>query len=179
MTPEEMADRLRKNWPIQSTKAVEGGIRRGMYYAAKLALKGVQSTGIGRGSQGNYSISGLDPRQKGVSQIKAKHIRMFIKRVRLVHRGNQWQSGLEAVGFAALIEKGGHTKPHQIRARGRVLANPKTKQVFGKAVNHPGSRVPRQPYLGAAMTAAQPRIVAEIDKGFTNIGNTLTGPVRG
>jgi len=100
-------------------------------------------------------------------------VRMFIKRDKLRKSGTRYTTGIRAIGFAALIETGGHTLPHTIKARGRLLANRETGAVFGRAVQHPGSRVPKEPYLGRSVTSSQPRIVSEIDKGFNKLGKAL------
>ena len=176
MTPEQMAERLRREWPKESARAIGLGARRGLYYAAKLALRAVQNTAIGRGILGRYGISGLDRLQRGASRISSSQVRMFIKRATMVKRGDQWQTGLEGIGFAALIEKGGRTALHTIAAKpGELLANVGTGEVFGRAVRHPGSRVPREPYLGQAVLSSQGRITAEIDKGFAKLQQYLVG----
>lgn len=175
-----MATRLKKNWPNESDKAIRAGIRRGLYYASKVALRAVQNTSIGRAILGNYGISGLDKKVKGVGQLSSKQVRVFINRVAVKRRGTKYHAGLRAQGFTALIETGGKTYKHTIRARGKkVLANVGAKQVFGKSVNHPGGPVRREPFLGRSVTSSQPRIVAEIEKGFAKIGERLQGPVRG
>lgn len=174
LTPEQMATRLRTEWPKASAEAIGKGAKRGLDYAAKLALREVQKTGLGRALIGRYGISGLDKLAQGALRIK--HVRIFISTAKLDHRGNLYYSGLVAKGFSALIETGGKTKPHGIDASpGKILANVKTREGFGKHVHHPGSRVPREPYLERSVQAAQGRITAEIDKGFDKLQQALVG----
>lgn len=48
-------------------------------------------------------------------------------------------SGMVEVGaeYGIYVHEG--TRPHQIRSRGRVLADTRTNQFFGRTVNHPGT----------------------------------------
>lgn len=85
-----------------------------------------------------------------------------------------YRAGLETTGFAALIESGGRTKSHQIKrirlggySRKRATRQrqvealpPMTFQIGGKwvskrIVTHPGSKVPRNPFLASGASAAQ------------------------
>lgn len=54
--------------------------------------------------------------------------------------------------YSAAVEKG--TKPHVIRPiKKKVLANPETGEIFGKKVDHPGTRA--QPFMFPAWKKAQ------------------------
>lgn len=106
---------------------------------------------------------------------KASTIPLIVRRSEMTtgHAGLGLSAGLEAAGFAALIATGGRTKSHQIKrirfggySRGRttrakqVAAQPPlTFQVGGRwvstrIVTHPGSRVPRNPFLEHGAHAA-------------------------
>lgn len=61
--------------------------------------------------------------------------------------------------YARSVEYG--TKPHTIRAKSKsVLANRKTGAVFGKTVNHPGTRA--KPMLGPAVRSVIPKLTARL-----------------
>lgn len=79
--------------------------------------------------------------------------------------------GLQAIGMAALIEGGGHTKPHAIKPRGGSVAGRLVFQVggrlvFARAVRHPGSPITRtvalEPEVQAAARWAGPRVASEV-----------------
>ncbi len=55
--------------------------------------------------------------------------------------------------YARIHELGGTTRPHVIRPRrAKALAfQMGGRQVFARAVNHPGSRIPARPYLSPAL----------------------------
>lgn len=94
-----------------------------------------------------------------------------------------YRSGLRTMGFAALIESGGKTKAHQIkpirlggysRKRGerirQVLAEqPMRFQIGGRWVSmriitHPGSRVPRTPFMASGGAAATQALSPEFSR---------------
>lgn len=70
-------------------------------------------------------------------------------------------SGAVEVGaeYATFVHEG--TRPHMIGVkRSRVLANKRTNQIFGRTVNHPGTKA--NPFLQRAVDEAAP----DIDKYF-------------
>lgn len=67
--------------------------------------------------------------------------------------------------YAAAVETG--TKPHIIRARGRVLANTRTGQFFGKTVHHPGTRA--QPYMRPAVDESKDEIIRNFKTAMLNV----------
>lgn len=74
------------------------------------------------------------------------------------------------VKYAAAVEFG--TRPHTIVAKnGKVLANKRTGQFFGKTVNHPGTRA--QPYLTPAVTQNQENIKGYFLQAMKNILSVL------
>lgn len=100
-----------------------------------------------------------------------------------------YSSGLRTMGFAALIEQGGKTKRHTIkpiraegysRKRGlrvkQLLAErPMRFQIGGRwvavrLVSHPGSRVPRTPFMASGGAAAQQALPREFDR---SVGDAL------
>lgn len=101
-----------------------------------------------------------------------------------------YSSGLRTMGFAALIEQGGTTKRHMIkpiRAEGysgksrrlrikQLLAErPMRFRIGGRwvavrLVNHPGSRVPRTPFMASGGAAAQQALPREFDR---SVGDAL------
>lgn len=93
--------------------------------------------------------------------------------------------GLETMGFAALIEAGGRTASHQIkrirlggysrrfatRARQVEAQPPLTFQVGGRwvtkrVVSHPGSRIPRTPFMNTATHAAALALGPEYERSI-------------
>lgn len=125
---------------------------------------------------------GLNSRSKrwksagALAGLSASTIPLIVRRSEVTpgHAGIGLRGGLEAMGFAALIETGGRTKSHQIKrirlggysrnrgARARQVQGlpPMTFQVGGRwvskrIVTHPGSRVPRNPFLSSGASAAE------------------------
>lgn len=102
-----------------------------------------------------------------------------------------YSSGLRTMGFAALIEQGGKTKRHTIkpiraegyaRARGKrikqlLAERPMRFRIGGRwvavrLVNHPGSRVPRTPFMATGGAAAQQALPREFER---SVGEALRG----
>ena len=119
---------------------------------------------------------------------KASTIPLIVRRSEMTsgHAGLGLRAGLEAAGFAALIAVGGRTKSHQIKrirfggySRGRttrakqVAAQPPlTFQVGGRwvstrIVTHPGSRVPRNPFLEHGAHAAADALPEAFEDEFS------------
>lgn len=77
-------------------------------------------------------------------------------------------TGIVEVGvdYGVYVHEG--TAPHQIRTRGRkALANKRTNQIFGRVVNHPGTKA--NPFLQRAVDNAS----GEIENYFIEAVNNL------
>jgi hypothetical protein len=72
--------------------------------------------------------------------------------------------------YAPYVELG--TGPHIIEAKNaKVLANPKTGQIFGRTVHHPGTKA--NPFLERIMAAAQPDIDGLFGTALDRINETI------
>lgn len=163
-TPMTYAAALRAVGPgiaFQIRNVMSAGLSR----AVKYAVEDFTSRGVGKGIFGT-SPSGV------VSQ-------RMITRTPVSIKGNRFVGGLKAQGFAALQEGGGRTKPHRIPKGGEAMQSFQGtnvfsgKQVFTKVVNHPGSAVPRYPFLQKAMERAQ--IGPALDQALTRYLNQKIG----
>lgn len=133
MKPEHAANAMRKFGQAINNEAVKL-IRRELHAARNEAIRGYQSRGVLRRIFG-AKVSGL---------------RTLVKRLRVTKKGGKIICGIRSVGLAALAEKGGQTRAHQI-AHG-----------FGRSgsVPHPGGPVAANPQLVPAMRKAEPRVRA-------------------
>lgn len=149
-------------------------------------------TGIGRSVFGQKA-------ERGHAKGRAKNLRVVIPGPRVVRQGG---SGFLVTsklrGIAALVEKGGSSKPHQIRgalgAKIRRLSfgprggahwqtNAWNRKVVGtlgfigrgghvitpKSVSHPGSRFRKDDFYSRAWHAAIPVFQAELEKGLAEL----------
>jgi hypothetical protein len=72
--------------------------------------------------------------------------------------------------YAPYVEFG--TGPHVIEAtNARVLANAKTGQIFGRRVNHPGTKA--NPFMERIVASAQPEIEALFGQALDKITNAI------
>jgi hypothetical protein len=141
VTPLEMASKLRELAGEKGLKKViSNGMRRGLRVGKKVALKTLRGSGVGRAL--------WIKRGSGVAPVKVSYPNVRQSR-------NTYTSALQEKGMAALIEKGGRTRPHREKRWGR----PET-------MLHPGSIVPSNPHLEAAAAAAASAIPGEIETGF-------------
>ena len=177
--------------------ATKGAFYRALQVGRQRALAALRRTQLGkmverRGEvQLQLGLKSRSKRWKGaetLAALKESTIPLIVRRSEMTpgHAGIGLRSGLEAMGFAALIESGGRTKPHQIK-RIRLggyskRRNTRTKQVAGqppltfqvggkwvstRVVSHPGSRVPRNPFLGTGAAAAASAVPAEFERLLT------------
>jgi len=123
--------------------------------------------------------------------VRKKTIPLIVKRGKLELRQDfargqrSWLGSLKTEGFAALIETGGKTKSHSIKptraggySRRRSLRAQQlaqggylTFQVGGrwvstKIVTHPGSRIPRSPFMASAAARAEAVLGQELEQGI-------------
>ena len=96
----------------------------------------------------------------------------------LVNNWGQTLNGLKGswypkAAYASYVEFG--TRPHTILAvNARVLANQETGQIFGPAVNHPGTQA--NPFIERIMAAAQPEITSTFETALAQIMASITTP---
>lgn len=157
---------------------------RALAVGRREALAELRRTDIGKMVQrrGNVLLElGTRSRSKrwksdqSLASLRESTIPLIVRRSEMTtgHAGLGLRAGLEASGFAALIATGGRTKSHQIKrirlggySRGRttrakqVAAQPPltfqvgNRWVSPRIVTHPGSRVPRNPFLEHGAHAA-------------------------
>lgn len=154
MTPEQARADLARLQGKGLDNVMANTIRRGARRMKKRAIADIGSRGIGR------RIWGKKP--KGLEKI------LSIGRVQ--REGPASISiTLTAKGIPALIEEGGKTAPHKIKAFRR---GPKGRRLlsFRKAggegavaeVQHPGSAVAKDPWIGPAGDAESPQTEREL-----------------
>lgn len=74
-------------------------------------------------------------------------------RARLSRTEGAWIGGIRLKGFAALIETGGRTAPHTIRARSApaLVFRVDGTLIRTQSVRHPGSSIRRRPFIQKRM----------------------------
>lgn len=159
ISPKEGADRFRsleKEIQNESVKA----LRRATHAWRKRAFQIFSQRGLGR-VFGDEAVLGT-----ANQRASTKQARVIIQRDRVRKTGDGlFTTGLRLRGFAALVEGGGRTRPHEIRARsGSVLGVPpqglgtdaRGKPIFATRVNQRmGARIPRNPFVEAAGRQSQ------------------------
>jgi hypothetical protein len=171
--------------------------RRAARAVRKRAVEGFTASGIGR------SIFGARA-ERGKSKSRNKALTVVIPGPRVVQQGTGLLVTAKLRGFAALVEKGGSTKPHEITGRRvgvmRRYSNPKQgplmpfregggrrRAIVGtltfmgrsghlvspKAVNHPGSRFPKDDFYGRAWPTLTVVLQAEIEKGYQKLAEKV------
>lgn len=165
ISPGEAAKRFR-TLAQEIDRQTVNAIRRGQHAARKLAFAEFAKTGIGRA---------FDKRKKnGQLRDSTSQARAVIKRERVKKVGTVYIADLRLKGFAALVEAGGQTRPHMIRPKNKpALAWQATSGAlagkwlrFRQPVQHPGSRIPRQPFAAAAARRAGPEFGREVEVGL-------------
>jgi hypothetical protein len=189
-------DRLRDFDRKELRQATASAFYRALDLGRQRALAALRRTQIGQmvERRGNVQLQlGLKSRSKrwksagALAGLKQSTIPLIVRRSELTpgHAGVGLRSGLETMGFAALIETGGRTRSHQIKrirlggysrsrgARARQVAAlpPMTFQVGGRwvskrVVTHPGSRIPRNPFLGTGAAAAERALPGEFEQAL-------------
>jgi len=156
ISPGEAAGRFRKLADLQRRELVNGA-RRATHVWRKRAFGLFAQRGIGR-VFGETAVLG---RIETTAQA-----RVIIKRERVTVKGELIETGLRLRGFAALVEGGGTTKPHEIKPKNaEILAWPSVDGMnFARRVSHPGGRIPRNPFTADAGRLSQPDFVREMDK---------------
>lgn len=192
----------------QAVKRMQQFERKGLQEASRVAfyraldvgrqraLAALRRTQLGQMVERRGKVQlqlGLKSRSKrwkttsALAGLEASTIPLIVRRAEMTpgHAGIGLRSGLETMGFAALIETGGRTKSHQIKrirlggysrnrgARARQVQGlpPMTFQVGGRwvskrIVTHPGSRVPRNPFLATGASAAEQALPGEFERAL-------------
>jgi hypothetical protein len=185
-------------------KALKGGFYQALDVGRQAALAELRHTEIGQMVQRRGEVQlqlGMKSRSKKwsspetLAMLQQNVIPLIVRRDEMKQSllGVRLSSGLVANGFAALIAAGARTKSHQIkrirlggysrrrstRAKQVQELPPMTFQVGGRwvsarVVTHPGSRVPRIPFLetGARATerALPERLTASIGSAIREAG---------
>lgn len=159
MSPSEAAVKMRELAGEKGLKRViVNSIKRGMTVGRKDALAKLRASGVGRALT-------LQRKKRGPTNVPP--LIVTVGKVR--QNGTEYTSSLQEKGMAALIEKGGHTKPHRITAKASKLLRfgSGARWSFAKVVSHPGSIVPRNAHLEHAAKVAGEAVPGQIDAGFT------------
>lgn len=135
---------------------------------------------LGLSSRKRYSQAALNAMRESIIPLIVRRSEM-----KQVYFGTTLRGGLETEGFASLIETGGRTKSHQIKrireggyskrraTRAKQVAGlpPMTFQIGGRwvsarVVTHPGSRVPRNPFLETGARATEDALNQELGRAL-------------
>lgn len=176
-------------------QSIKQAFYRAMDIGRHAAIDRLRRTKIGAMVQrrGNVQLQlGLKSKkrysQDALNALRESIIPLIVRRSEMKQRytgAYRYTAGLETEGFAALIEQGERTKAHTIKrireggysrshgkARKQVNAlPPMTFQVGGRwvskrVVSHPGSRVPRNPFLETGARATQAALEEQLGKSF-------------
>lgn len=177
-------------------KTTTNAIRRAMSAGRKTAADRLAKAAIGiavarRSRVLRQQAKGLGLSGAPLSGLSKSGIPLIVKRGKLEMKNDfgsgqrSWSGSIQTMGFAALIEMGGRTKPHQIKAirlggysrrrsvRARQVAEGARllfpvggRWVSPKLVTHPGSRVPRNPFMEEGGRRAEAVLGDELEKGL-------------
>lgn len=176
--PAKWAAAVRRTQQQAKDKPFLDAVRRGLKPGREFALQELRGTRLGQAIFGNRKKAAKGMVRQNLIGSSAR------RRSETVFEGS-----LRAKGLAALIEKGGKTKPHKIKAwRGKFLVFKATGRSGGflglrkrsgliavPAVNHPGAPVPREPFLRRSMERAAPKIRAEVSRVWTEVYAQVVG----
>lgn len=177
-------------------KTTTNAIRRAMSAGRKTAADRLARSTIGAAVSRRGRVLHQQAKAGGLqggrlSGFAKSGIPLIVKRGKLEVKNDfgsgqrSWSGSIQTMGFAALIESGGRTKPHQIkpirlggysrrrsvRARqiaegARLLFPVGGRWVSPKLVTHPGSRVPRNPFMEEGGRRAEAVLEDELAKGL-------------
>ena len=162
-TPQTMASALRQFGPKMDVPILVG-IDRGLGEARARAINAFLQRGIGR------AVFSRKP--KGAFG----HVKVFPART---SGGGNYVGSLQAVGLAAIQDRGGRTAPHDIpkSARNKVLAlkGGGFVNVKNEPLHHPGASHPAMPFMENAIEASAPRVALEIEREMERLAAQLSG----
>ena len=176
-----------------ATNAIRRAMSAGRSHAYELVSKSSAGQAVGRRGQVQARLAkakgGFSRRE--ISSLKKDAIPLIVKRGKLELRedlaGGQrsWHGSIVTEGFAALIETGGKTKSHSIKPirlggysrrhakrrrqlaeAGRLTFMVGGRWVSPKIVTHPGSRVPRSPFMEKGGARAESVMNQELEAGI-------------
>jgi hypothetical protein len=144
-------------------REVKNAIRRAGNKGRREALERLSSRGLGRVLANLHGGRKIFTQRHGKTATGVPPLIVNLSRVRVQGQagGRTFETGLKASGMAALIEQGGRTRPHTIQARRGVKL-----YAGGRPVRHPGSRVPRNPFLDAGGRVAEMSLGRELEDGI-------------
>jgi hypothetical protein len=136
----------------------ENALRRTVRRGRQAAQKKLSSRGIGRALWGKG-------RKKSSRTLKGVG-HPVLKTIRVKTTGGSMRSGIQARGIAAMIEEGGgRTAAHIIKpVLAKALQLKETGVIIRDQVKHPGSRIPHEPFLNAALVLAKAELPPELEK---------------
>jgi hypothetical protein len=174
--PAKWAAAVRRAEQRAKDKPYLGAIRRGLKPGKDFATQEFRSSPIGR------SIFGGRKRAKGIRTqgLIATSVRRKSEAV--------FEGALRAKGLAGLVDSGGKTLPHAIKAAPgkRLVFQATGRKFFGigrkrtgliavSSVKHPGGRVAKRPFLRRAMERAVPTINSEVSRVRAEIYAQVVG----
>lgn len=160
MTPAQVGKKL-LTLEQRMKRERENALRRTVRRGRAAAQKKLGSRGIGRALWGK----GKKPSTRTLHGVGHP----VLKTIRVKTTGASMRSGIQARGIAAMIEEGGgRTARHAIKpvlAKALQLKVASLGTVVRDQVNHPGSRIPHEPFLDAALVLAKAELPGELEKG--------------
>lgn len=173
---------------LESGRAELNACRRAARFIRKRAVADFTRTGVGR------SVFGVKA-SRGKTKGREKSLRVVIPGPRVVREATGFLVTSKLQGIAALVEKGGQTKPHQITgSRGQVggsffyqgptlKGRRRTRIISGRLgfmgnaghvitparVSHPGSRFAKDDFYARAWNAGVPVFQTELEKGLEEL----------
>jgi hypothetical protein len=178
--------------------AIQRAMGRGRTRAAQILKKSTVGQAVSRRGRVRARLArggyfGRKATRTELSAIRKNVIPLIVTRSKVRERldfakgTRSWSSGLETRGFAALIETGGRTKSHpikplraegysrkravaaaQLAAAGRLTFPIGGRWVSPKIVTHPGSRVPRNPFIASGAAHAQEQLEPQLEQGISD-----------
>lgn len=139
-------------------------IRAGIAEVRKGARKDLINTELGRAL---WTRGGRRRRSQGTKPpLVLKTIR-----ARLSRSEGAWVGGIRIKGFAALIEQGGKTDAHIIRARAanKLVFTAGGKLVAVRAVRHPGSIIRKRPFVEKRLRSIIPVLEATLSSRLSKL----------
>lgn len=118
-----------------------------------------------------------DARGKGVLRTlfgqKPSGLRKIVRVSRMMQQPGLLVIPLKASGLAAMVERGGIIRPHEIKPKGTKVLKYAGPQglAFAKFVKHPGGPVPRDPFLTPQAQKVPQAAIAEIRVAIDKLWN--------
>lgn len=159
--------------PSAMQKVERSAARRAARALRQAALDRFTAGGVGRA----IFKAKADVGKKGA---RTKALRVVFPSARVTSPGEgHLQISYTLRGFAALVELGGKTKAHEIKASGGLARKgvlafaARGVQLFALRVKHPGSRIPQTRFLDAAGEKALDVLRVELEAGYQQAAGAI------